>query len=92
MTEIPHMVAPPNTCDSHIHIYDTTTPLVPWTTTPGPAWATVSAYRDVQKRLGLTRAVVVQANAYGTDNTCAACRNPIRLPDPVGTSTVSESP
>jgi D-galactarolactone isomerase len=70
MTDTPHMVAPPNTCDSHIHIYDTTTPLVPWTTTPGPAWATVSAYRDVQKRLGLTRAVVVQANAYGTDNTC----------------------
>jgi D-galactarolactone isomerase len=64
------MEAPLNACDSHIHIYDTTTLLVPWTTTPGPAWATVSGYRDVQKRLGLTRAVVVQANAYGTDNTC----------------------
>jgi D-galactarolactone isomerase len=70
MHDISHIEAPLNACDSHIHIYDTTTPLVPWTTTPGPAWATVSGYRDVQKRLGLTRAVVVQANAYGTDNTC----------------------
>jgi D-galactarolactone isomerase len=59
MHDIPHMEAPLNACDSHIHIYDTTTLLVPWTTTPGPAWATVSGYRDVQKRLGLTRAVVV---------------------------------
>ena len=35
---------------------------------PGPAWADVAAYRKVQQRLGLTRTVVVQPTAYGTDN------------------------
>jgi D-galactarolactone isomerase len=31
---------------------------------------TLAHYRDLQKRLGLTRAVIVQPSAYGTDNTC----------------------
>jgi D-galactarolactone isomerase len=31
---------------------------------------TLAHYRDIQKRLGLSRAVIVQPSAYGTDNTC----------------------
>lgn len=61
---------PPHACDSHIHIYDPAMPLAPTANGPGPAWATVDAYRAVQKRLGLERAVVVQPTAYGTDNRC----------------------
>lgn len=51
-------------CDAHIHIY---TPGFP-SSGPIPANAGVPHYREVQKRLGLTRAVVVQPRLYGTDN------------------------
>ncbi len=61
---------PPGACDTHIHIYDTTTPTAPTALGPGPAWADVAAYRAIQARLGLTRAVVVQPTAYGLDNSC----------------------
>lgn len=70
MTDLPDLVPPPNTCDSHIHVFDPAMPLAPWALSPGPAWATASAYRLVQKRLGLTRSIVVQPNAYGTNNSC----------------------
>jgi D-galactarolactone isomerase len=63
--------APPLACDCHIHVYDATKPLAPTAAGPGPAWADVAAYRAVQRRLGLTRAIVVQSTAYGTDNSCA---------------------
>jgi D-galactarolactone isomerase len=66
----PRLAAPANACDCHIHIYDPTKPLAPTAAGPGPAWANVEAYRAVQRRLELTRAVVVQATAYGTDNSC----------------------
>ena len=66
----PRLIAPAQTCDSHIHIYDPTKPLAPTAAGPGPAWANIAAYRAVQRRLGSTRAVVVQATAYGTDNSC----------------------
>jgi len=65
------MSAPANACDCHIHIYDATKPVAPTAMGPGPAWADVPAYRAVQKRLGLTRAVVVQSTAYGLDNSVA---------------------
>ena len=71
MTDItPRLIAPQHACDSHIHIYDRTTPTAPTANGPGPSWATVSAYRAVQKRLGTERSVVVQPTAYGTDNRC----------------------
>ncbi|MEY4295094.1 MAG: hypothetical protein RLY82_782 [Pseudomonadota bacterium] len=41
-------------CDSHIHILESS--------------ATVAHYRQIQLKLGLARAVVVQPRAYGTDN------------------------
>ena len=71
MPASPRLLAPANACDCHIHIYDPTRPLAPTASGPGPAWANVEAYRAVRKRLGLTRAVVVQATTYGTDNSCA---------------------
>ncbi len=69
----PRLIAPADACDCHIHVYDPATPLSPGApaqAVPGPAWATVEAYRAVQRRLGLTRSVVVQPTAYGTDNRC----------------------
>jgi D-galactarolactone isomerase len=69
-TAQPRLIAPAETCDSHIHIFDPTKPVASTATGPGPSWANVAAYRVVQHRLGLTRAVVVQPTAYGTDNSC----------------------
>jgi D-galactarolactone isomerase len=67
----PRLAAPADACDCHIHIYDPSKPVAPTASGPGPAWANVEAYRTVQRRLELTRAVVVQSTAYGLDNSCA---------------------
>jgi D-galactarolactone isomerase len=66
----PQIIAPVGTCDCHIHIYDPAMKLAPTAASAGPAWANVDAYRAVQRRLGLTRAIVVQPTAYGADNSC----------------------
>jgi predicted TIM-barrel fold metal-dependent hydrolase len=63
----PRLMAPPGSCDSHIHIYD------PRFTAGRPASrltrnATVADYRRLQGRLGTSRAVVVQPAAYLFDN------------------------
>jgi D-galactarolactone isomerase len=56
-------------CDCHIHVYETGYPLAASATfTPPPAPA--SAYRRVQRALGLTRVIVVQPTGYGFDNRC----------------------
>lgn len=65
----PKLIAPPDACDCHMHIYDPRFSAVSTWPTPLPA-APVSAYRRVQAELGLTRAVVVQPNGYGFDNGC----------------------
>jgi D-galactarolactone isomerase len=62
-------VAPPGACDCHFHIYEEHRPLAP-TAIFKPPHAPLSAYREVQKRLGLTRAVFVQGTGYGFDNSC----------------------
>lgn len=64
----PLLIAPPGTCDSHVHVYDKAFPTIPNAVARAPEWATVAAYRKVQARLGLTRSVIVQPTAYGTDN------------------------
>jgi D-galactarolactone isomerase len=64
----PRLAAPPGSCDCHVHIYDRTAPLAVPGANPGPAWADLQGYRALQARLGIRRAVVVQPNAYGTDN------------------------
>src|SRR5262245_33001308 len=63
------MKAPAGACDTHMHFYDTKIPGAPGTFLPGDF--TVEDYRQVQKRLGLERVIVVQANAYRDDNSVA---------------------
>jgi D-galactarolactone isomerase len=52
--------------DTHIHIYDRAVPPAPGTLMPGHF--DVPMYRELQRRLGLERVVVVQPNAYRDDN------------------------
>jgi len=61
-------------CDCHMHIYDDRFPAEP-TATLRPANASSADYRNVQRRLGTRRTVVVQPSTYGMDNRCtlAAC-------------------
>ena len=71
----PRMGVPPGACDTHMHFYDESVPAAQG----GPALPgnfTVPMYRELQKRLGLERVIVVQPNAYQTDNrvTLAAIR------------------
>ena len=60
---------PKGACDTHMHFYDEKRPGAPGTFLPGTF--TVKDYRALQKRLGLERVIVVQANAYRDDNTVA---------------------
>ncbi len=62
----PKLAAPPGACDTHMHFYDAQVPGAPGTFMPGHF--PVDAYRAMQKRLGLDRVIVVQPNAYATDN------------------------
>ncbi|WP_372828477.1 amidohydrolase [Polaromonas sp.] len=60
----------PGACDCHVHIYEDGYPTVPdvaWV----PRHSPVSLYRSqVQKPLGIERAVLIQPTAYGFDNSC----------------------
>ncbi len=63
----PRAVCPPLACDSHIHIYDE------WFPVSGPIsrlvqGARVAEYRQLQRRLGTSRAVVVTPAPYRFDN------------------------
>jgi predicted TIM-barrel fold metal-dependent hydrolase len=58
---------PPNATDCHHHIYDARFSTDRTATVKAPD-ATVANYRLLQKRLGLTRNVIVQPSAYGVDN------------------------
>ena len=63
-TEPPQLKAPLNATDCHIHIYDSRfQPPV-----EKPANGTVADYRLLQKRIGLSRVVIVQPRNYATDN------------------------
>jgi len=53
--------------DCHFHIYDESYPALPNAVLRPPP-APISEYRALQRRLGLTRAVIVQPSTYGTDN------------------------
>ena len=62
--EPPKLSAPPNATDCHIHIYDPRfSPRV-----EKPTDATVADYRLLQKRIGVSRVVIVQPRNYATDN------------------------
>jgi len=56
-------------CDCHMHVYEDHYPLAP-TATFKPPHAPASAYRAVQRELGLERAVVIQPTGYAFDNRC----------------------
>ncbi|MEQ1776498.1 MAG: amidohydrolase family protein [Burkholderiales bacterium] len=59
---------PAGACDTHFHIYDSRVPMMPGGNQPSQP-CELADYLKVRQRLGLTRAVVVQSSAYGTDNT-----------------------
>ena len=63
----PALAAPPLACNSHIHIYSNEFPILDPKATL-PTQATVEDYRKFQRRIGTTRAVVVQPANYRTDN------------------------
>ena len=65
--EAPRLKTPPNTTDCHHHIYDSRFPTAP-NATVRPPDALVADYRMLQKRLGMTRHVIVQPSTYGVDN------------------------
>ena len=68
--KLPASIIPANACDCHHHIYDPVRfPYVPEDIRNQPP-ATVDAYRLLQRRLGLTRNVIVTPSAYGIDNRC----------------------
>lgn len=69
MNDKPRLVAPAGACDCHMHIYDGRYKPAPTSLFPPPD-APLDAYRAVQRQLGLTRAVIVQPNAYAFDNAC----------------------
>ncbi len=58
---------PRGACDTHMHFYDGARAARPGT--PNPGRFTVDMYRELQKKLGLERVIVVQPNAYADDNT-----------------------
>src|SRR4051812_32437959 len=65
----PRLEAPAGACDTHMHFYDARYPTAT-TATMTPPDASVADYRAIQRRLGLSRTVVVQPTTYGTDNRC----------------------
>lgn len=58
---------PPGACDSHLHVYDAAFPVAPGAILRPPP-ASVADYRQVQARMGTTRAVLVTPSTYGFDN------------------------
>ena len=49
------MSTPPNACDAHLHVID---------------YGALDDYAAVQRRIGTTRAVLVQTKNFGVDNAC----------------------
>ena len=69
MSRAPSLQAATGACDTNVHCYDGRYPLAP-TALSTPPDKGVGEYRAVQRRLGITRVVVVQPTAYGLDNRC----------------------
>ena len=63
-TEPPNLEAPANAADCHIHIYD----LRFQPPAAKPSNGTVQDYRLLQKRIGVSRVVIVTPRNYATDN------------------------
>ena len=67
--EASRIPTPDRATDAHHHIYNSRFPVDPKAELR-PGNATVADYRNLQKRLGTTRNVVVQPSTYGVDNRC----------------------
>jgi predicted TIM-barrel fold metal-dependent hydrolase len=66
-TAPPSSVAPAGACDAHCHILD---PHFPGLGAMAPVGMTMSDYRQLQRRLGTSRAIFVQAKYHRTDHAC----------------------
>ena len=66
-TGFPRTVVPQGACDCHVHLYDAAFPAVPCAVLLPPD-ASVADYRQLQKRTGTHRTVLVTPSTYGTDN------------------------
>ncbi|MCK8786116.1 amidohydrolase family protein [Roseomonas sp. NAR14] len=62
----PRSAVPSGATDCHFHVYDARVPSRPGT--PHHPDAVEADYRALRQRLGLSRGVLVQPSAYGTDN------------------------
>ncbi|KAA2314929.1 amidohydrolase [Pseudooceanicola sediminis] len=62
---------PAGSCDTHVHVYRKGAPTVPGALA-APVEDDVARYRQTRRALGLSRAVIVQPTAYGTDNTVSS--------------------
>jgi len=67
--EPPKLKPPAGSCDCHMHIYDSRFTFAANAALKPPD-AHPADYRLLQKRLHITRTVVVQPSSYGTDNRC----------------------
>jgi D-galactarolactone isomerase len=67
--ERPKTPAPAGATDAHIHVYDSRFPVAA-NAALRPPDASVEEYRQLQRRLGTSRVVVVTPSTYGTDNSC----------------------
>lgn len=77
--ETPQHPLPAGSCDTHFHIFDPVNyPYWPGDTRNQPP-AEVNAYQLLQRRLGLSRAVIVTPSAYKNDNACTI--NAIKMLD-----------
>lgn len=63
----PERKSPPGACDCHLHVYEDRVPIVA-SAMFKPPHAPLADYLAVQRALGLSRAVLVQPNGYGFDN------------------------
>lgn len=66
----PKLTMPEHACDSHHHIFNPVQFPYSDTDVRNQPPATVDVYQMLQKKLGLTRNVIVTPSAYGTDNSC----------------------
>ena len=89
-TEAPQLRVPPNATDCHHHIYDARFPMAPEATLK-PADATVAGYRLLQKRLGITRHVIVQPSTYGVDDSLLVYALGLFGPEARGVAVVNTS-
>lgn len=77
----PKLEAPPNACDAHAHVFESRYPYSPKRgyTPPDTPY---EAYRALHEALGITRGVLTQPSAYGTDNSAmldAVAHDPTNL-------------